>query len=216
VQLAVFDLDGTITHRDTLLPYVMGFPMSAPRKYLGMMCLCWTLLLFLLRLRDHGDVKSDFIRSTLRGQPRSRVDAWTAEFVPGIIARGVFADALSRIAQHRKDGARLVLMSASTDLYVPAFGAALGFDEVICTGVRWDGDWLDGHLTTPNRRGTEKTRCFERLLEARPGVATAAYGNAGSDLDHMRLADQPLLVNASTSAQREAKRLGVPIALRWQ
>jgi phosphatidylglycerophosphatase C len=212
VQLAVFDLDGTITHRDTLLPYVMGFPMSAPRKYLGMLCLCWTLLLFLLRLRDHGDVKSAFIRSTLRGQPRSKVDAWTAEFVPRIIASGVFADALSRIAQHRKDGARLVLMSASTDLYVPAFGKALGFDEVICTGVRWDEDRLDGHLTTPNRRGTEKTRCFEQI---RKGFTTAAYGNAGSDLDHLRLADQPLLVNASASAQSKARRLGVPVAAQW-
>jgi phosphatidylglycerophosphatase C len=190
----------------------MGFPMSTPRKYLGMLTLCWTVLLFVLRLRDHGQVKSAFIRSTLRGQSRSKIEAWTAEFVPAVLASGVFADALSRIEQHRKEGARLVLMSASTDLYVPAFGAALGFDEVICTGVRWDGDRLDGHLTTPNRRGKEKTRCFEQI---RTGFTTAAYGNAGSDLDHMRLADQPLLVNASASARRAAKRLDVPVAARW-
>jgi phosphatidylglycerophosphatase C len=191
----------------------MGFPMSTPRKYLGMLTLCWTVFLFVLRLRDHGQVKSDFIRSTLRGQPRAKIEAWTAEFVPAVIKNGVFADALSRIEQHRKEGARLVLMSASTDLYVPAFGAALGFDEVICTGVRWDGDRLDGHLTTPNRRGKEKTRCFEQI---RKGFTTAAYGNAGSDLDHMRLADQPLLVNASTSAKRAAERIGVAIAEHWR
>jgi phosphatidylglycerophosphatase C len=216
VQLAVFDLDGTITHRDTLLPYVMGFPMSAPRKYLGMLCLFWTFLLFALRLRDHGDVKQAFIRSTLRGQTRAKVQAYTSQFVPSVLAVGVFADALARIEQHRREGARLVLMSASTDLYVPAFGAALGFDEVICTGVQWDGDRLDGRLTTPNRRGTEKTRCFDALRKAHPGAVTAAYGNAGSDLDHMRLADQPLLVNASASARRAAKRLGVPTAAHWQ
>jgi phosphatidylglycerophosphatase C len=216
VQLAVFDLDGTITHRDTLLAYVMGFPMSAPRKYLGMLCLFWTVLLFVLRLRDHGDVKEAFIRSTLRGQTRAKVQDYTSQFVPLVLASGVFADALERIEQHRREGARLVLMSASTDLYVPAFGAALGFDEVICTGVKWEGDLLDGGLTTPNRRGTEKTRCFGALREAHPGVVTAAYGNAGSDLDHMRLADQPLLVNASASARRAAERLGVPTAAHWR
>jgi phosphatidylglycerophosphatase C len=216
VQLAVFDLDGTITHRDTLLPYVMAFPMSAPRKFLGVLVFCWTLLLFVLGLRDRGQVKSAFIRSTLRGQTRAQVQAWTAEFVPSVLKHGVFADALSRIAQHRKEGARLVLMSASTDLYVPAFGAALGFDEVICTGVQWDGDHLEGHLTTPNRRGMEKTRCFEALRQAHPGLTTAAYGNAGSDLDHMRLADQPLLVNASASAQRAAAQFGVPVAVHWR
>jgi phosphatidylglycerophosphatase C len=216
VQLAVFDLDGTITHRDTLLPYVMGFPMSAPRKLLGVLVFCGTLILFVLGLRDHGQVKSAFIRSTLRGKTRAQVQAWTAEFVPSVLKDGVFADALNRIAHHRKEGARLVLMSASTDLYVPAFAAALGFDEVICTGIQWNGDRLDGHLTTPNRRGSEKTRCFEALRQAHPGLTTAAYGNAGSDLDHMRLADHPLLVNASASARREAARLGIPIATRWQ
>jgi len=215
VQLAVFDLDGTITHRDTLLPYVRGFPMSAPRKFLGVLVFCWTLMLFVVGLRDHGQVKSAFIRSTLRGQTRAQVRAWTAEFVPSVLKHGVFADALSRIAHHRKEGARLVLMSASTDLYVPAFGAALGFDQVICTGVQWDGDRVEGHLTTPNRRGTEKTRCFEALRQSHPGLTTAAYGNAGSDLDHMRLADQPLLVNASASARHQAERLGIPTA-NWQ
>jgi phosphatidylglycerophosphatase C len=215
VQLAVFDLDGTITHRDTLLPYVMGFPMSAPRKLLGVLVFCGTLILFVLGLRDHGQVKSAFIRSTLRGKTRAQVQAWTAEFVPSVLKDGVFADALNRIAHHRKEGARLVLMSASTDLYVPAFAAALGFDEVICTGIQWNGDRLDGHLTTPNRRGPEKTRCFEALRQAHPGLTTAAYGNAASDLDHMRLADHPLLVNASNSAKREASRLGVPVATDW-
>jgi phosphatidylglycerophosphatase C len=215
VQLAVFDLDGTITHRDTLLPYVMGFPMSAARKLLGVLVFCGTLILFVLGLRDRGQVKSAFIRSTLRGKTRAQVQAWTAEFVPSVLKKGVFADALSRIEQHRKEGARLVLMSASTDLYVPAFGAALGFDEVICTSVEWNDDRLEGHLTTPNRRGTEKTRCFEALRQAHPGLTTAAYGNAASDLDHMRLADHPLLVNASNSAKREASRLGVPVATDW-
>jgi HAD superfamily phosphoserine phosphatase-like hydrolase len=194
----------------------MGFPMSTSRKLLGVLVFCWTLVLFVLRLRDHGQVKSAFIRCTLRGQTRSRLEAWTAQFVPAVLQNGVFADALGRIARHRKEGARLVLMSASTDLYVPAFGAALGFDEVICTGVRWDGDCLDGHLTTPNRRGTEKTRCFEALRTAHPGLITAAYGNAGSDLEHLRLADQPLLVNASASAQRAAARMGVPVAAHWE
>ena len=120
------------------------------------------------------------------------------------------------IEKHKSEGARLVLMSASTDLYVPAFGAALGFDEVICTGVRWNGDRLDGHLTTPNRRGPEKTRCFEALRRQYPNHPTAAYGNAGTDLDHMRLADHPLLVNASQSAQRKATQLGIPTATSWE
>jgi len=215
VKLAVFDLDGTITRRDTLLPYVMGFPISPFRKGFGLIGFVGSALLFLLGRYDHGQLKSAFIRRVLGGQSRAEVDARTARFVPALLQHGLFKDALTRISEHRAAGARLVLMSASTDLYVPAIGRALGFDEVICTGVVWNGDRLDGHLSTPNRRGAEKTRCFEALRAAHPGLATAAYGNAGSDLDHLRLADQPLLVNGSAAARREAAQLRIPTAV-WR
>ena len=188
----------------------MGSPVSTFRKLLGVLVFLWPLLLFAIGRRDHGQLKSAFIRATLGGETRSSIEAWTARFVPELLKRGVFPDALARIAQHKREGARLVLMSASTDLYVPAIATALGFDEVICTGVRWNGDRLDGHLSTPNRRGTEKTRCFEALGERHPRLVTAAYGNAGSDLDHLRLADQPLLVNAPARARRSAAQLGIP------
>lgn len=213
MRLAVFDLDGTITRRDTLLPYVMGYPVNPLRKAFGLLIFVWSLLLFLLRLRDHGQLKSAFIRSILAGETRDKVAAWTAHFVPAVLERGVFKDALSQIAKHRGEGARLVLMSASTDIYVPDIGSALGFDEVICTGVTWIGDRLEGRLSTPNRRGAEKARCFEALVKTHPGP-TAAYGNAGSDLDHLRLADHPLLVNGSSGARKQAQRLGIPTA-RW-
>ncbi len=171
-------------------------------------------MLFALGLADHGALKSALIRATLRGVDRARLDEWTARFVPAILEHGVHGDSLERLEQHRRAGARLVLMSASTDLYVPEIGRALRFDEVVCTGVTWDGDRLEGFLATPNRRGPEKTRCLRMLRTAHPGLITAAYGNACSDLEHLRLAEQPLLVNGSRRARRQAVRLGVPCA-RW-
>lgn len=215
MKLAVFDLDGTITRRDTGLPYALGFPMSAPRKILGVLVFLGPLFLFALGRRDHGQLKAAFFRSILGGATRSQIESWTAQFVPALLKDGVFTDALTTIARHRQEGARLVLMSASPDLYAPTISAALGFDEVICTGMRWNGDRLDGHLTTPNRRGREKTRCFKALRTRYPDLRTAAYGNAGTDLDHLRLADQPLLVNASASARRKASKLGIPCADHW-
>jgi HAD superfamily phosphoserine phosphatase-like hydrolase len=189
---------------------VLGYPASLVRKVRGLALFTGSVALFVLGRIGRGELKSAFIRSVLSGATRSRIDSWTARFVPRLLDRGVFADAISRIAEHKREGARLVLMSASTDLYVPAIGTRLGFDEVICTGVSWNGDRLDGHLTTANRRGAEKARCFEELRKQYPGVITAAYGNAGSDLEHLRLADRPLLVNGSASARGAAAQLGVP------
>ena len=123
--------------------------------------------------------------------------------------RRSFHDALATVRRHRDAGHYLVLMSASVDFYVPEFARQLEFDHVISTGVRWDGDRLDGTLTTPNRRGDEKAHCLRALLATRPDDDTYAYGNSASDLPHLKLVRRGMLVNGSLAARREAAELGV-------
>ncbi len=160
-------------------------------------------------LIDRGRLKSAFIRATLRGCDREDLDRWTATFVNRLQAGGLFSQAIEAIQAHARAGDHLVLLSASTDLYVPAIGQALGFQEVICTGVRWSGERLDGALTTPNRRGEEKARCVAALRARYPGVASAAYGNAASDIAHLKLVEHGVLVNGSAAARREAAHAGI-------
>lgn len=215
-QLVVFDLDETITRHDTLLPYVRGFVLRyRPWRIPFLSGVLPSAVEFLLGRVDEGRVKESFIKASLGGSRRGDIDAWTARFVPPLIARGTFSDAMQRIAEHRRRGDYLVLMSASTDLYVPAISRELGFDETICTGVRWDGERLNGSLTTPNRKGAEKARCFTELRERHPGLDTTAYGNSSTDLPHLRLANHGFLVNGSPKARQAAQTLGVA-CLDWR
>ncbi len=209
MQLAVFDLDGTITRHDTLVPYVVGFLKGRPWRWPGLLRVVPAIAQFALHKSDHGELKAALIRSTLGGATRADLNNWTERFTRALLADGLFSDARRAISAHRQAGDRLVLMSASTDLYVPAVGRLLGFDEVICTGVRWEGDRLVGDLATPNRRGAEKARCLKELQERHPGMAIEAYGNAESDLEHLHLAQQGHLVNGSAAVRRKAAHLGV-------
>ncbi len=204
MQLAVFDLDGTITRHDTLIQYVLGYLKTRPWRVFGFLLTVPTVLRFVLGRADRGALKASLMHWTLGGSSREEIDAWTMRFVPPLLERGVFQDAVERIAAHRRAGDVLVLMSASPDLYVPAIGRQLGFTEVTCTGVRWNGDRLDGTLTTTNCRGEEKARRFETLRARHPGIRSVAYGNAGSDLAHLRLADRGVLVNGRDNTRRQA------------
>ena len=210
--LAVFDLDGTITRHDTLVPYVLGFLRSHPARLPGLLFPVPTLVRFALRQADRDDLKSALIRGTLGGCTRAELDAWTARFVPRLLAAGVRSDALSCIARHRARGDVLVLMSASVDLYVPAIGHALGFDEVVYTELRWQGERLEGSLAGPNCRGAEKARALKALLGRHPGFEVTAYGNAASDFGHLCLADHGVLVNGSRRTRRIAEGLGLSCA----
>jgi phosphoserine phosphatase len=163
---------------------------------------------FLIR-RDRGDLKAALLRATLGGCTRAEVDAWTARFASRLLRRGVRADALAAIAEHRRRGDVLALLSASVDLYVPAVGRSLGFAEILCTGVRWNGERLLGTLATSNRRGAEKVFCLGLLRARHPRLPVTAYGDSLSDFQHLRLVEQPVLVNGSRRARRASARAGI-------
>jgi len=209
-RLAVFDLDGTITRRDTFLPYIRGWLAQQGRRLpLGVFA---AAARFLTADRDRGQFKSEVLRLCMGGAHRLAVRDWTTTFVAGIGERDLCPGAISAIAGHRAAGDRLILLSASVDLYVPAIGERFGFAETICTGVRWQGDVLDGGLVTENRRGEEKLRCIEALRRHFPGATIAAYGNSGSDLPHLVEVERPLLVNAGAGTRQKAARMRIPSA----
>jgi HAD superfamily hydrolase (TIGR01490 family) len=209
--LAVFDLDGTITRHDTLVPYLIGYGRRHPRSLWRLWRLPFSLARYALGLSDRGRLKSSVIRQVMLGARRAQVEDWSEEFCRSGLSALVYPKALAAIERHRQAGDRLVLLSASVDLYVPAVARALGFDEAICTGVSWSGDRLEGRLTTANRRDEEKRRCIEQLRAAHPGLPIAAYGNAASDFAHLKVVEAPQVVNASGATRRKAAELGLPV-----
>lgn len=210
-SIAVFDLDGTITRRDTFLPYLRGWLRRHPERGSP-----WAMLPPIWHYatgdRDRGRLKSGLIRRLMSGATQAEVAECSRQFVDGLDGDTLCPGALETIERHRSTGDRLVLLSASVDLYVPRIGARFGFDETVCTGIAWRDGRLDGALTTPNRRGDEKLRCIEALRTRFPGAAIAAYGNSGSDLVHLRAVEHPLLVNGSQGTRRAAGRFGIPVA----
>lgn len=208
MTIACFDLDGTITHHDTLFPLVLRHLARRPLRLLRLLGVVPAVSRFAID-RDRGSLKQSLLQRTMRGTLRSELQPLCQRFVTDTIAHRCFADALAAIRRHHEAGHYLVLMSASVDFYVPEFGRQLGFDHVISTGVRFDGERLDGTLTTENRRGEEKARCFRALVAERNDPDTFAYGNSDSDLPHLRLARHGVLVNGSFAARRAAAALGV-------
>lgn len=202
MQIAVFDLDGTITRRDTFWPFIRGWARRHPRA--GFWAQAVSAASRFPFDRDRGRLKAGLIRAAMGGAGRTDVRDWTAEYVASLGNGELCPGAIAAIARHRAAGDRLVLLSASVDLYVPDIGRRFGFDETICTEVAWQGDRLDGALASENRRGAEKRRCVEALRGRHPGSRLVAYGNARSDFDHFAAVDEPVLVNAGPALRREA------------
>ena len=196
--LAIFDLDGTITRGDTLWPFIRGYLWRHPRRWWRLPLCIGPLAAYAVGFLDRGSLKGAVIRLTLGGATRPGLDEWSREFTRRLLRGGLHAEAVTCIEAHQRLHSHLVLLSASPDLYVPAIAAALGFDECVCTQLRWRADGtLDGRLATANRRGAEKTRYVQALLAERQPQRSHAYGNSRADLEHLRLASAGCYVNGS-------------------
>jgi phosphatidylglycerophosphatase C len=213
MRVAVFDLDGTLTRRDTLWPYLRAWARAHPAPGFwprtALAAAAWPLH------RDRGRLKARLIRIAMGGARREEVAAHTRGFVAALGDAELCPGALAAIGRHRAAGDRLVLLSASVDLYVPEIGRRFGFDETDCTGIAWSGDRLDGALAGPNLRAGEKLRCLQGLRARFPGVSFAAYGNARSDFAHFDAVEEATLVNAGPSLRREALARGYRTA-EWR
>jgi phosphatidylglycerophosphatase C len=98
-----------------------------------------------------------------------------------------------RFDWHRRRGDRVVIVSASPELYIRAAGDRLGADWVIATRMAvTEGGVLTGRYDGLNCRGDEKLRRL-RLWITESGEAPArlwAYGNSRGDLTMLRAADE--------------------------
>jgi len=208
-RIAVFDLDNTITRGDSLARFLRYALARRPGRAWRLFLFPWFAIRYALT-RDRGRFKGSLLHATVGGLTRTQATALVDGFVSGFPDSALRPGALAAIAKHRRDGERLILLSASPDLYVEPLGRRLGFSQVMASKVRWDGDRLDGHLAGPNMRGAEKLRAIEAIRGANRGSSIAAYGDASADLEHLRAVDSPTLVNGKPAARRAAQALGIP------
>ncbi|HZR70236.1 MAG TPA: decaprenyl-phosphate phosphoribosyltransferase [Burkholderiales bacterium] len=178
---AVFDLDGTLTHGDTLSAFLRfvapgrDFALRASRALPA-------LAGWALRLVERDRAKQAVLAAFLRGMPREELEragaAFASERLPGMMR----AEALERLAWHRAQGHRCVLLSASPRVYVEPWARAAGFDDVVATELAFDADGrATGEFAGANCRGEEKVRRLRAALGDPAGWTLHGYGDSPAD-----------------------------------
>lgn len=208
-SLAAFDFDGTLTRRDTLLPFLRA--ICGGRAFARAVARAGSVDLRSRAGRGnpthHRDAaKAVLLRTLLAG----REAAWLAErgssHAEGLASR-LRPEMLSRLAWHRECGHELVIVSASLDAYLAPFGARYGFAHVIAVELAVDdAGLLTGEMSGPNVRGPEKAVRLDHWLGAKRPDRLWAYGNSSGDRELLAMADVATWVNRRS----ERTTLGAP------
>ena len=192
--VAVFDVDGTLTTGDCVLPFLRR--VAGRRLAAALLRRPLALVGGLVR-RDRDRLKA-LACASLAGIPAAQVDRVGAEFARDVASSRLRDDTTARLERHRALGHTVVLASASLDAYLEPLGSLLGADEIVCTRLERGADGLlTGRLEGANCRGPEKARRVRSLLEER-GLGDAelwAYGDSPDDDALLASAEHPVRVD---------------------
>jgi phosphatidylglycerophosphatase C len=190
-DVAAFDFDGTLTDGGSVLEFLMC--LRGRRAALGAAVAVAPRLAHgaLVGGATADEAKQRLFVRTLAGLPLTRVQEVSERFARHHLGRHLRREVQQRFDWHRRRGDRVVIVSASPEVYVRVAGELLGADGVVATRLAVDQDALTGHYQGANCRGEEKLRRLREWIgdsEPDPGRLWA-YGNSRGDLRMLHAAD---------------------------
>ena len=190
--VAAFDFDGTVTDRDTLVPFLV-LAFGRARVAAAFAALAFTGIGYLLRLVTIDEFKRRVLRRLVAGVPAERLRALGPVHALAITP-WLRPDALRRIEWHRAQGHAVALVSSTLDLYLDHAAAPLGFDRVLCSRLEARRDEagverFSGELEGADCTGPEKPRRLATWLGDLDAVELHVYGDSAGDRELLAAAD---------------------------
>jgi len=209
--VAAFDFDGTITRGGSTIPFLIRARGLLPVLYATARTLPRIIKAAIFAGTSADEAKEQLFTLLLADQPLERIERLGAAFAEQQLSRRLRPEVRARLDWHRRQGHRVVVVSASPECYVEAAAGELGVDGVVATRLEVDRNGkLTGHFAGGNCRGERKR---DRLLQwmvsssdrRRGGEGTFvgalpevqdkgrpylwAYGNSAGDLQMLEEAD---------------------------
>ncbi len=202
-QLAIYDMDRTITRRATYTPFLLFAAKAlAPWRLVFVPVVIGSMLAYLAKLIDRGRLKEINYNLLIgRHVTAARLEPVIERFADWQIAHNIMPGALASIAADRAAGRRLVMATASYRLYAGAIAQRLGFKDVIATETSIDADGrIVARIEGSNCYGDSKLQMIQAWLAAeglsREAVHIRFYSDHVSDSVVHRWSDEPVAANA--------------------
>ena len=192
IVIAAFDFDGTLTKRDTLMPF-LARGLGWPRFLLALLkCSPW-LAAFALRLIPNHAAKQKLMLATLKNKTTKQMDDWTSRWLAQSFPGQWQSWTMARLAEHQQQGHCCVMVSASPDIYLKRVAQHLSFDALLCTEMAVVEGRLTGLMKTRNCHGEQKVMRLKAWMAERfgaeaEGATLYAYGDTSGDKPMLRMA----------------------------
>lgn len=212
---AFFDLDKTVIAKSSTLAFSRPFYRAGLLNKRTLLKAGVAQAVYMMVGADHDQLEK--VRGQLmhltRGWDAGQIRQLVRETVDEVVAPLVFAEALAIIDEHRREGRRVVIISASPDEVVKPLARYLGADHVIATRSqvdeqgRYTGE-IDFYAYGPGKAQAITDLAAEWNLDL---SLCYAYSDSFTDLPMMEAVGHPVAVNPDKELREAAEERGWPI-----
>ncbi len=177
-SLALIDFDGTIYKGDSMLDFARF--LNGGRYYFSLGVIFFPYLLMRIGLFNRNRLKRLFLRINFKGLDKTQMHRAGEAFFEKFKDR-CYPKACSWINEKQKEGQELIIVSASSGIWLQPFADHLGV-RLICTQLAFDGkgrctgDWVGENLW-----GAAKVQAVRSSVDLESFDHVEAYGNEAAD-----------------------------------
>lgn len=195
IRLVLFDFDGTLTKRDSLEAFLWySLPFGTLLwSGLGLFFRLCVLIFTEERAVLAERAKATILQTFFAGRNKEELDRLGETFNQKHLPRILHPHVLERLRAYRDAGDRVVVVSASCDVWLRPFCTAEGI-MLICTELAYDNGVFKGQFATPNCNREEKAKRIRQEYDLNTFDRVIAFGNSAGDAAMVDLAQEAWFV----------------------
>lgn len=187
-KLVLFDFDGTLTRKDTLLLFIL-YTQGIWRTVAGFILLSPFLVSWKLGLLNNHAAKQRVLQYFFGGQKLTSFNEQCIAFASRNLSKLIRTNAIALIEQFKRENARIVVVSASPENWVKPWCDIWNI-ECIATKLEVQKDVLTGKIDGLNCYGKQKEARVREAINLADYSIVVAYGDTRGDKEMLAMASE--------------------------
>lgn len=197
-KLAIFDVDYTLTKRETLMEFYLFMLRKNPKIIIHFPKSLVSVFFYVFKVFNAAKAKENFI-AFIDGIEEVRMKKLVEEFYEKKLSKIFYKDAIETMKKLKKRGCKIYLISASAEFYLNELYKVEEVDKVIGTKFTCENGVYRKKIVGENCKGEEKVKRLMRVLKEENIEVdfknSYMFSDSLSDMPLFKLVGNPYLIN---------------------
>jgi len=185
--LALFDFDGTISKRDSMLAFIL-FTHSTPKIIFNSILFLPVFIVYGLKIIDNEKAKILLLKLFFKSWRKEEFEKYATQFSVNVLDKLVRCSARDRLSEHLKAGHEVVVVSASLSDWLAPWCEKNSLALLATHANFSESDEFKG-IQGNNCHGKEKVRRIVEKYKLETYALVYAYGDSRGDNEMLKLAN---------------------------